>query len=77
VNQNYPRLAGQHAEYLSLQLSLFQAKRRGGTEYHTLMHKFVGQLSDEHIRAVTRYYASLEPDHRRNTEENTEGNTGR
>jgi len=62
VNQNYPRLAGQHPEYLSLQLSLFQAKRRGGTEYHTLMHKFVGQLSDEHIRAVTRYYASLEPE---------------
>jgi hypothetical protein len=23
------------------------------------MHKFVGQLTDEQIRAVTKYYASL------------------
>jgi cytochrome c553 len=62
VNQNYPRLAGQFPEYLTLQLWLFKAKHRGGTKYHTLMHKFVGQLTDEHVRAVTRYYASLEPE---------------
>jgi cytochrome c553 len=57
-NPNYPRLAGQYAEYLALQLSLFQGKRRGGTEYHTLMHKVAGQLTEEQIRAVTRYYAA-------------------
>jgi cytochrome c553 len=58
-NPNYPRLSGQYADYLALQLSLFQNRRRGGTEYHTLMHKVAGQLSEEQIRAVTAYYASL------------------
>lgn len=58
-NANYPRLAGQYADYLALQLSLFQNKRRGGTEYHTLMHKVAGQLTDEQIKAVTAYYATL------------------
>jgi cytochrome c553 len=58
-NPNYPRLAGQYANYLQLQLEVYRDKRRGGTEYHELMHKFVGQLTDEQIRAVTKYYASL------------------
>ena len=35
-----------------------QGKRRGGTEYHTLMHKVAGQLTEEQIRAVTKYYAA-------------------
>ena len=58
-NPHYPRLAGQYAEYLELQLSLFQGRQRGGTEYHTLMHKVAGQLTEEQVRAVTRYYASV------------------
>lgn len=62
VNPRYPRLAGQYAEYLEQQLSIFKAKHRGGTPYHTLMHKFVGQLTDEQVRAVSRYYASLVPE---------------
>lgn len=58
-NPHYPRLAGQYAEYLRLQLSLFQRRQRGGTPYHKIMHKVVGHLTDEQIRAVTAYYASL------------------
>jgi cytochrome c553 len=58
-NPNYPSLAGQHAEYLEQQLALFKGKRRGGSPYHLLMHKVAGQLTEEHVRAVTRYYASL------------------
>ena len=30
-NPNYPRLAGQHADYLAQQLGLFKGDRRGGT----------------------------------------------
>ena len=58
-NPNYPRLPGQYAPYIELQLSLFQRKQRGGTPYHEIMHKFAGQLTDEHVRAVAQFYASL------------------
>ena len=58
-NRHYPRLAGQYADYLRLQLEVYRDKRRGGTKYHEIMHKFVGQLTDDHIRAVSKYYASL------------------
>ena len=58
-NPNYPRLPGQYARYIELQLSLFQQKARGGTPYHKIMHNFAGQLTDEHVRAVAQFYASL------------------
>ena len=58
-NPNYPRLAGQYARYIELQLSLFQRKQRGGTPYHEIMLKVAGHLTDEHVRAVAQYYASL------------------
>jgi cytochrome c553 len=58
-NPNYPRLAGQYARYIEQQLSLFKGKQRGGTPYHQIMHKFAGQLTDEHVRAVAQFYASL------------------
>jgi cytochrome c553 len=58
-NVNYPRLAGQHADYLEQQLALFKGDHRGGSPYHRLMQKVAGQLTPEQVRAVTRYYASL------------------
>jgi cytochrome c553 len=58
-NPVYPVLAGQYAEYLAQQLSLFKAGQRGGTEYHHIMYKVAGQLTDDQIRAVAAYYASL------------------
>ena len=58
-NPLYPVLAGQYAEYLVQQLSAFKAEDRGGTEYHHIMQKVAGQLTDEQIRAVAEYYASL------------------
>jgi cytochrome c553 len=57
-------LAGQYAEYLVQQLSLFKARQRGGTEYHHIMYKVAGQLTDEQIRAVSAYFASLEGESR-------------
>lgn len=58
-NPNYPRLAGQHADYITQQLGLFKGDRRGGTAYRTIMLKIAGQLTEEQVRAVAAYYASL------------------
>jgi cytochrome c553 len=58
-NPMYPRLAGQYADYLVLQLELLEAGRRGGTEYHHLMHEVVDHLDRESMRDVAAYYASL------------------
>lgn len=60
-NPNYPKLAGQYAEYIQLQLSLFKDRRRGGTSYRNIMHKVASQLTDEQMRAVAAYFASLPP----------------
>lgn len=59
-NPAYPKLAGQHARYLRLQLELFREGRRGGSGYANLMHVFVGRLGPEQVRDVTTYYASLQ-----------------
>jgi len=58
-NPNYPRLAGQHADYIAQQLGLFKGDRRGGTAYRTIMLKIAGQLTEEQVQAVAAYYASL------------------
>lgn len=58
-NLNYPSLPGQFADYLALQLELFQRRRRGGTDSASLMHSIVDNLSPDDIRDVAAYYASL------------------
>lgn len=58
-NPFYPKLAGQYADYLTLQLELFKDGRRGGTAYAHLMNTIAGRLTAEQIRAVALYYASL------------------
>jgi cytochrome c553 len=60
-NPNYPLLAGQHADYLVLQLKLFKRKQRGGTAYAHLMRDIGANLSDEQMHEVADYYASLTP----------------
>ncbi len=57
-NPAYPRLAGQHARYLTQQLQLLQQRRRGGSANVTLMHVFVDRLRPDEIRDVTLYYGS-------------------
>lgn len=61
-NPAYPALAGQYAEYLLLQLRLFNTSRRGGTQYHDIMRRVAGQLEEEQMRAAAAYYASLAPE---------------
>ncbi|MCI0539288.1 MAG: c-type cytochrome [Verrucomicrobiales bacterium] len=58
-NPIYPRLAGQHADYLVLQLKLFKAQQRGGTAYGHLMYHVAGGLTPDQMRDVACYYASL------------------
>jgi cytochrome c553 len=60
-NPHYPILAGQHAEYLTLQLELFSKHHRGGTKYAHLMHFVAGHLTPEQMRDVAAYFASLVP----------------
>lgn len=58
----YPRITGQHASYLALQLELFRDDRRGGTPYAHLMERAAERMTDEQIADVAAYYASLDPD---------------
>jgi cytochrome c553 len=58
-NPIYPQLAGQYAEYLALQLTLFQEASRGGTPYAHIMAMVARRLTPQQIHDVTHYYASL------------------
>ncbi len=58
-NSNYPVLAGQHAEYLTLQLTLFQQQQRGGTAYSHLMRRVAAGLNQQQVDDVAHYYSSL------------------
>lgn len=58
-NPRYPILAGQYAEYLVLQLELFAQHKRGGSSYAHLMQLTAHRLTEEQMRAVALYYASL------------------
>lgn len=56
VPGQYPRLAGQHPEYLAAQLKLF---RSGDRNNSTIMHDIADRMSDADIAAVTDYAAGL------------------
>jgi cytochrome c553 len=58
-NPVYPDLTGQYADYLILQLELFQQQQRGGTAYAHLMRTVAANLTPEQMRDVALYYASL------------------
>jgi len=55
----YPRLAGQYAAYLTLQLQLWRSGRRGGSPMSQIMAAVASGLTDEQIQAVSLYYASI------------------
>lgn len=60
-NPFYPALAGQYADYLILQLTLFNKARRGGSAYAHLMRPVATRLTPTQMRDVALYYASLPP----------------
>ena len=58
-NSVFPILAGQHADYLVSQLSLFQSQHRGGSPYAHLMRPVAAGMTPADMRDVALYYASL------------------
>lgn len=58
-NPHYPELAGQYADYIALQLTLFKEGKRGGTAYADIMHSAVERMDGKEIRDVALYYHSL------------------
>ncbi|MGH8075493.1 MAG: c-type cytochrome [Lysobacter sp.] len=61
-NPLYPRLAGQPAAYIELQLSLFKQRDRGGTAYAGIMATVAERLEPDDIRDLALFYASLPTD---------------
>jgi cytochrome c553 len=57
----YPYLAGQYANYLEAQLRAWKAGQRGGGQGSLIMEHIAKRLTDEEIKAVSVYYASLRP----------------
>ena len=58
-NPLYPALAGQHRDYLALQLRLFRDHKRGGTAYAGLMRAAADRLEDRDIDDLAAYFATL------------------
>jgi cytochrome c553 len=58
-NRFAPRLAGQYADYLVLQLELFHDQRRGGSAWAHLMDPVASRLRPDQMRDLALYYASL------------------
>jgi cytochrome c553 len=58
VPVQYPRLAGQHAEYTETQLKAFRAGERGN-DANRMMRVVAAKLSDAEIKAVADYIAGL------------------
>jgi cytochrome c553 len=50
----FPRLAGQHRDYLAIQLQQFTGERRESE----IMHRFTQNITEDEIAAVTEYLAS-------------------
>lgn len=57
----YPYLAGQTAEYLAAQLRAWKEGTRGGDPLD-IMREIAMRLTEEDIRAVSAYYASIRTD---------------
>lgn len=56
IPAQYPRLAGQHAEYTATQLTSF---REGGRKNSLQMNQVAAKLNDREIRALADYVAGL------------------
>lgn len=60
INPMFPRLAGQHADYLARQLKSFKEQTRGDPYAIAYMWGMASGLSDETIDALAQYYARQE-----------------
>jgi cytochrome c553 len=55
VSPNWPTLAGQHQDYLKHALNQY----RDGTRKNAVMAQMAAPLTDEDVKVLARYYASL------------------
>jgi|SRR6185437_3468801 len=71
----FPRLAGQNANYLVAQLRNFRAQSRGDPDAIGYMWGMAGELTDETIDALAKYYSaqSVRPPSRRQSPEISRG----
>lgn len=58
IPAQYPRLAGQHAEYTELQLKNFRSEERSN-DPSRMMRNVADKLSDKQIKALADYIAGL------------------
>jgi cytochrome c553 len=59
INDSYPSLGGQPADFLVRQLEIFKAKARGGTGFSHLMHPTADRLDEGQIRDLALYFQAL------------------
>jgi cytochrome c553 len=62
TNPKFPRLAGQNANYLTVQLKAFHSQTRGDPDAIAYMWGMAGELDDGSISALAAYYAARKPD---------------
>lgn len=58
IPAQYPRIAGQYAEYIEAQLKLFQAGQRTN-DLNGMMRGVAARMTDKEIKAVAEYAAGL------------------
>jgi len=63
VSPTFPRLAGQQADYIVVQLKAFRDKTRADPHAHTYMWGMAAKLSDETIDGLAASYAAMPPAH--------------
>jgi cytochrome c553 len=61
VSPTFPRLAGQTAEYLDVQVRAFRDRTRADPHARAYMWGMAAQLSDDTIAGLATYYSSLPP----------------
>lgn len=62
IPDQYPRLAGQHADYVAAQLSAFRnTDPKVGRKNSLPMNQVAAKLNDREIKAVSDYIAGLRP----------------
>lgn len=61
ISPTFPRLAGQSAEYLDVQIKAFRDKTRADPHARAYMWGMAAQLSDDTIAGLAAHYAGLPP----------------
>lgn len=55
----FPKISGQHADYLATQLKAFQTEQRMNDGDNKIMRSVAGRLSDKEIAALAQYVSGL------------------